>query len=427
MQITAAEARVLAAIDEQWIVDALVAEVRVPSVTGTAAESELQHRQAAELAALGMDVDLWSIDVEQTRRHPDFPGDETDRTEAYGVVATTGQGEPALVLQHHVDVVPIGDPGKWEHAPFDARIGGTTGGDVLHGRGACDMKAGAVANMAAVRALLTSGVRLERPLAVHSVISEEDGGLGAFATLIRGHRGAAAVISEPTSGRLVTANAGALTFELRCPGRAAHGSTRLEGVNAFDAFLPVHRALAQLEAARNTAPDPRFADNPLPYPISIGRVRTGDWASSVPDLLIAEGRYGVRIGEDPADARREFEQAIAAVCAADPWLADHPVVISWPGGQFASGAIDDDHEFVRAVADAAADVSGGVRPPTAAAPYGSDLRLYTGLGGIPTLHWGPGDARFAHAPREQVQLDEVFMVARGLALLAVRSCSHPTS
>ena len=45
----------------------------------------------------------------------------------------------------------------------------------------------------------------ERPLAVHSVIGEEDGGLGAFATLRRGHRGDAAVITEPTGAKLITA------------------------------------------------------------------------------------------------------------------------------------------------------------------------------------------------------------------------------
>jgi acetylornithine deacetylase len=64
----------------------------------------------------------------------------------------------------------------------------------------------------------------------------------------------------------------------------------------------------------------------------------------------------------------------------------------------------------------------GARPIEAAAPYGSDLRLYSGLGGIPTLHYGPGDVRFAHAPREQVGIAETLRVARVMALLAVRRC-----
>jgi acetylornithine deacetylase len=150
---------------------------------------------------------------------------------------------------------------------------------------------------------VTSGVVLDRPFAVHSVVSEEDGGLGAFATMLRGHRGDAAVLTEPTSGRLVVANAGALTFRLRVAGRAAHGSTRLEGHSALEAFLPVHAAVLELERQRNTDPDPLFTTTTLPYPISVGTLRAGDWASSVPDLLVAEGRLGVRLDESPADAR----------------------------------------------------------------------------------------------------------------------------
>lgn len=201
------------------------------------------------------------------------------------------------------------------------------------------MKAGLAANMAVARTLHASGITLERPFAVHTVISEEDGGLGAFATMLRGHTGDAAVITEPTSGRIVTANAGALTFTLTVPGRAAHGSMRLEGVNALDAFLPIYRRLRELETERNAHPDTLFGKLSLPYPISVGRVSAGDWASSVPDILVAEGRMGVQLGEDPAAARAAFEAAVRDTGSSDPWLRDNPAVVSWPGGQFASGRL----------------------------------------------------------------------------------------
>ncbi len=103
--------------------------------------------------------------------------------------------------------------------------------------------------------------------------------MGAFDTMLRGHTGEAAIITEPTSGDVVVANAGALTFRLRIPGRAAHGSSRLAGHSAIEAFLPLHAALTVLERERNTHPDPLFANNPLPYPISIGTLRAGDWVS----------------------------------------------------------------------------------------------------------------------------------------------------
>ena len=424
MSISTAEERVLEAIDEAALVQEVVDLIRVPSITGTDAESELQHRHAEQLRELGFAVDAWKFDLDDLYAHPGFPGVEVERHEGYGVVGTiggaaTGQdAAPALVLQGHVDVVPTGDLDKWvDRDPWSGAIRD----GIVHGRGACDMKAGAAANLAVARAIVASGVVLERPFAVHSVVSEEDGGLGAFATMLRGHRGDSAVLTEPTSGRLVIANAGALTFELRIAGRAAHGSTRLEGHSAIEAFLPVHAALLELERERNADPDPLFTTTGLPYPISIGTVRAGDWASSVPDLLVAEGRLGVRLDEAPADARASLESAVARVAGSDPWLRDHPVEVSWPGGQFASGRIDGAHPFIDEIADAIADVEG--RPTErVAAPYGSDLRLYAGIGGIPTLHYGPGDVRFAHAPREQVPVAELVQVTRSLAVLAARRC-----
>lgn len=416
---SAAEERVLDAIDEDALIQEVVDLIRVPSVTGTDAESDLQHRHAVQLAALGFEVDAWKLDLDELTAHPDYPGAEAPRSEGYGLVGALGPaGTPALVLQGHVDVVPTGDVEKWiDRDPFSGAIRD----GAIHGRGACDMKAGVAANLAVARALVASGVQLERAFAVHSVVSEEDGGLGAFATMLRGHRADAAVLTEPTSGRIIVANAGALTFELRIAGRAAHGSTRLEGHSAFEAFLPVYAALHELERERNAHPHPLFAGTALPYPISVGTIRAGDWASSVPDLLLAEGRLGVQLGEPPAEARAALERAVVRIGESDAWLRDHPVEITWPGGQFASGRIDGDDPLIAETAAAIADVEGRA-PATAAAPYGSDLRLYSGLGGIPTLHYGPGDVRYAHAPREQVEIDELLRTARTLAVLAVRRC-----
>src|SRR5205823_1161665 len=107
-----------------------------------------------------------------------------------------------------------------------------------------------------------------------------------------------------------------------------------------------------------------------------------------------EGRLGVRLGERPEDARAELERAIAEACARDAWLRDHPVAIAWHGGQFASGFLEPTHPLVGEVFAAIEQVEGR-SPAIGAAPYGSDLRLYTGIGGIPTLHYGPGDVTFA--------------------------------
>ena len=412
------ESAALEAVDEDAVVRMLLELLAIPSVTGSPAETEIQHRLAGRLDHLGLDVDLWQADLPALRAHPDFPGVEAPRDEAWGLVATTpGGGDgPTMILQGHVDVVPPGDPLQWDGDPFVPRLAG----NVVHGRGACDMKAGLVANLAALAAIRASGARLRGRVAAHFVVSEEDGGLGAFATLQRGHTGDACVITEPTNSTLVTANGGSLTFRIEVPGRATHGSTRDTGVSAIDAYLPVHQALARLETRRNKAVDPLMAEYRIPYALSVGTVHAGDWASSVPDRLVAEGRLGVRLGEDPAEAAADFEAWVAETCAADPWLRDHPAVVTWPGGRFASGRLPTGHPLEALVREAHADAVGGPRARTHGAPYGSDMRLYAAAG-IPTLQYGPGDVRLAHSPREQVSIPEVVAVARTLVLAVLRT------
>ncbi len=419
-QLTDTEKRVLDHLDEDAVVERLAALVRVPSVSGTPAEVEVVDLAAGMLSDAGLVIDHWEIDIEELRADPWFPGTEVDRATAFGLAAVTSQSDdmPALVLQGHLDVVPPGDPEAWGLTdPFSAEIWQGR----LYGRGACDMKAGFAANVAVVETLRAAGVRLERPLAVHGVIGEEDGGLGAFATMRRGHRADAAVITEPTADRLVVASAGALTFRIEVPGRSAHGSLRLEGQSAFESFLPIHRALVALEGDRNTVVDPMFVDRTMPYALSFGTVHTGDWSSSVPDRLVAEGRYGVMLGEEPHSARAAFEDTVTEASLKDPWLREHRPVVTWPGGQFASGRLDADHPLVGDVAGAAV-ATGAADPIVCAEVYGSDLRLYAGIGGIPTLVYGPGDPLRAHTPLEYVEIADVISVARALTVLALRRC-----
>ncbi|MGW3149997.1 MULTISPECIES: ArgE/DapE family deacylase [Streptomyces] len=417
--LTDEEAAALGSVDEEAIGRTLLELLAIPSVTGSAAESEIQHHLAGRLERLGLDVDLWSMDLPELLAEPDVPGMEVPRTEAWGLVGHTAGGDdgPTLVLQGHVDVVPPGDLAAWEGDPFVPRVTG----DVVHGRGACDMKAGLVAHLAALAAVRAAGVRLRGRVAVHFVVGEEDGGIGAFGTLRRGHRGDACVITEPTVGTLITANAGALTFRITVPGKAAHAGSRDAGVSAIDAYVPLHSALARLETSRNTDPDPLMAEYPIPYALSVGTVRSGDWASSVPDLLVAEGRLGVRLDEDPAHARAELERCVAEACAADPWLRDRPATVTWPGGRFASGRMPQGHPLRDVVRDACTDANGWAsRPRERGAPYGSDLRLYAGAG-IPTLQFGPGDVRVAHSAEERVSVSEVVGVARALVLTVLRT------
>jgi acetylornithine deacetylase len=195
---------------------------------------------------------------------------------------------------------------------------------------------------------------------------------------------------------------------------------RDRGVSAIELFAVVHAGLQEFEAERQKDADRRFSGAPYPYGLSIGRVQAGDWASSVPDRLVAEGRYGVRVGEPVELARKVFEDRLGKICAGHPWLAEHPVRITWTGGAFASGELPAGHPLLPAVQSAVADAGGGT-PQERAIAAGSDLRLYAAAG-VPTLHYGPGDLHLAHGPLEKVPLAEVVTAGRALALLTLRSC-----
>ena len=414
-------AAAVASVRPEDLVASLRALLTVPSVTGSAAESEAQQRLEPLLRAAGLETDLWRIDLDETLADPDFPGLEAPRTEAWGlvgesVVGTGGGDGPVVVLNGHIDVVPAGDRDDWSVDPW----AGVVRGGRVFGRGATDMKAGLACQLAAVTALRDAGVRLRGRVALHSVVGEEDGGLGTFATLRRGHRGDLAIISEPTALGVVPANAGALTFRLTVSGRAAHASVRTTGVDAMDHYLAVHSALRRLEAVRNRRGDPLMDRWTLPWPLSVGTVHAGDWASTVPDRVVAEGRLGVAIGEPVAAARAELEAAVAELGAGDPWLAAHPVRVEWVGGQFAPGSTPADGPVVGLVRGAHAALAGGL-PDVHGVPYGSDLRLLVGAG-VPTVQYGPGELAQAHAPDESVPVDQMVTVTRTLVLAVATAC-----
>src|SRR5205085_1328550 len=101
-------------------------------------------------------------------------------------------------------------------------------------------------------------------------------------------------------------------------------------------------------------------------------------------------------------ARAEFEATVAAACAADAWLKEHPVTVQWWGGQFASGRCPAGADLTGRLLGAHATAHGGPEPAVVGAPYGSDLRLLTAAG-IPTVQYGPG-LGYGHCPDERVPL-----------------------
>jgi len=400
------------AIDRDRLIADLRALVRIPSITGS--EEAVTVWVADALRDLGLAVEVLRPDPAAVRADPDWPGEEMARTSLPVVIGRAGRaGGRRVILSGHLDVVPPGDPATWTVDPWAGEIRE----DRLYGRGACDMKGGVASILGATRALAAAGdlARLDGELIVAMVPSEEDGGQGTLAAIRAGVGGGVAVIAEPSGLDVVVAHAGAITFRLTVPGRAAHASRRLEGVSALDKLFVLGRALEADETRRNEAEtDPLMTVLGLPYPTIIGIVGGGEWASTVLDRVVADGRYGVRLGQSPADAEADLRAAIATACAADDFLRDHPATVEITGARFGSARVPSDHPLPVGLAETVEAVTGR-RPALLGEPYGADMQMFVNVGATPCVIFGPGDVRVAHSADEYVPLAEVVDCARVLA------------
>lgn len=385
------------------MVAALKELVQIPSQTGE--EGLVQEAVARLMRDHGLDVDVWEPDAATLAPHAEsvtlgsgFAG----RPNVVGVYRGSGGGR-SLILNGHIDTVEIGDRGAWRRDPL--------GGDVvdgrLYGRGACDMKGGVIANLFALRVLREVGIEPAGDVIVQSTISEEDGGAGALAAVLRGYVADAALISEPTNLAIVVAQGGSLMFRLVVPGLSAHACVRDEGVSAIEKFAYLHRGLLEFEARHNgEIAHPLYDGMVNKAPINIGTVRGGAWPSSVPEWLEAEGRAGLVPGETLAGMKRALSDEVARLADADPWLRERRPRIEWREGHFAPAEVAVDSPLVHTLSAAWRRVR-RADPAIEAVTYGADMRHFVLVGGMPCVMFGAGDVRLAHAPDEAISLDDL--------------------
>ena len=392
--------------------------VAVPSVTGD--EEAVQDAIQLEMAKRAFAVDRWEMTAEEIEPYRWHVGDETrfeNRPNLAGVQRGSGGGR-SILLNAHIDTVDAGDPALWTYPPLSGHVEG----DLLYGRGPCDMKGGLVSYLAALDALETIGVRLAGDVTVNTTVGEEDGGVGALSTILRGYRADAALITEPTRLALVPAQGGSLVMRLTIQGKSAHGAVRDEGVSAIEKFVPIFQDLLDWERERNQTLDhPLYRHLANKAPFSIGVVRAGTWASTVAESLVAEGRLGLIPGEDVDQFRQAVELRIDGVAREDPWLREHPPEIDWFGGQFAPVETPIEAPISQAVIAAHRTVT-GEDPMIEGVPYGADMRLFTLLGEMDCVMYGAGDVRVAHHTDEHISINELLTATKTIANLLVDWC-----
>ncbi|MFX3623086.1 MAG: peptidase [Ectobacillus sp.] len=386
----------------------------------SAEESGAQAIMIEKLRQLGMQLDIWEPSYSEMERHPCFVSlrkNFVDSPNVVGVLKGTGGGK-SIILNGHIDVVPEGDRKQWEYDPY----GGEIVGNKLYGRGATDMKGGNVALIMAIEAIVASGIRLKGDIYFQSVIEEESGGAGSLAAILRGYTADAVLIPEPTNLKFFPKQQGSMWFRLTVKGKSAHGGTRYEGVSAIEKGMVVLQYIRQLEQKRNERiADPLYQSTPIPVPINIGKIQGGNWPSSVPDSLILEGRYGVMPNETLEEAKREFEDCLKELNEQDAWFKNNPVTLTWFGARWVPGSIDEHHPFVHTLQENYRLVR-SEEPIFEASPWGTDGGVFTQIGNMPVIIFGPGETKVAHYPNEYIEIDKMVAAAEIIACMLLDWC-----
>ncbi len=159
-----------------------------------------------------------------------------DAGNAVGVLHCGSGIGRTVMLNGHIDTVPLGDESEWSHPP----LSGVVEDGRLWGRGACDMKA-ALACM--VYAAIDAAPDLNGTVIVTGVVQEEVGGLGARhvgETL----KADVVILGEPSKLKLMLGHRGRVEVGVSLPGKIAHAAKNELGENAL---YRAGRFLAQAE------------------------------------------------------------------------------------------------------------------------------------------------------------------------------------
>ncbi|MGD6847595.1 peptidase [Rossellomorea aquimaris] len=393
--------------------------VQEDSVRGN--ESKAQAIVIEKCRKLGLELDIWEVKESDVLDHPFYRCDRENfegNPNVVGVLKGTGGGR-SLLLNGHIDVVPEGDRENWTYDPY----GGVIEEGKLYGRGSTDMKGGSVALLLALEIVKELNIPLKGDILFQSVIEEESGGTGTLAALVRGYKADAAIIPEPTNMKIFPKQQGSMWFRLKVRGKSAHGGTRYEGVNAIDKAYTVIQTLQELELSRNKrVDDPLYRNIPIPLPINIGRIESGKWPSSVPDLAIIEGRVGVGPWESLQQVEKEVEDALSKMDKVDSWFDRHPVEIEWFGGRWQPGDLSCEHELVEKLSYHANEVL-ETTPIIEASPWGTDGGILSRGGNIPVVVFGPGTTEVAHDANEYIELNKIYQTAEILSLFILDWCN----
>ena len=317
---------------------------------------------------------------------------------------------PQLLYNGHLDTVPVGDEANWDVDPLGAVIEGNR----MYGRGVADMKGGVAAMLMAAKVLAVESVPLKGSLVLSFVGDEETGAAkGAGFLMEKGHYSPdMVVVGEITNDSgIAIAEKGIVVFVLTTKGKTAHGSTPWVGVNAIDKMVKILHRLQKSLVPSLSRRDSGFLP---PATMNIGTIKGGVGFNVVADSCEVMIDRRTLPGETIEGITREIQDVIDQVKREDPsvdasliQLAAAPPFETSPDEKICRLARETMEELGR---------------PTDFLGYEQvcDGRFFSEKG-IPTIIVGPGTAKKAHTPNENLELDQYLDAIKVYALLAINA------
>lgn len=346
-----------------------------------------------------------------------FDSVTTDRYgNVVGVIRGVGDG-PCVLLDGHIDTVPVPDESVWKHPPF--------GGDIVdgrvYGRGASDMK-GAVACMAAAAAMFAR--RTERKfrgsVCVAGVVHEECFEGIAAREISSAIRPDFVIIGEASELNLKIGQRGRAEIVLETFGRPAHSANPEKGVNAVLMMMGLLERVGRLTPSVHPVLGQGICVltdiKSTPYP----------GASVVPSGCRVTFDRRLLVGETPEEVLRPFREAIAELAAGDP---DFRADVGFANGRegcytgetiegerfFPAWLHSPDEPFVQDVL--AGLRAAGLDPAISHYAFCTNGSHYAGEAGIATLGFGPSLENLAHTIDEYIEIGQIEKGVAGYAAI----------
>ncbi len=327
-----------------------------------------------------------------------------------------------LMFEGHSDVVTEGDPDQWRVPPFEGRIEG----DVLHGRGSADMKAGVAAAIAALEAVRSVAPDLPGRIRLGIVADEEGMMLGIKHFIERGWADevSGAIICEPEENEICLFQKGAMRLHVRVHGVMSHGAMPYAGVNPILGLNDIVTTVRSLERSEQV----RLGAHPhlgLPW-ITPTIVMAPAGGEAQHNVMPKEAYLALDIRTVPGQDHDALLEQISARCReverATPRLKVE--VECFESRPWTETPADD--PLVRAFEVAYPEIL--QRPPRyGGVPGATDGTFLRAWRDIPIVTLGPGDRTIPHQVNESVRLSEAVASARLYAAAAVEYLGRVTS